>query len=116
MNTAQPIGVVRVVGHTDWTGTEKHNIGLGNRRAEAVRDELQLQLKDVLHRVLIEVDASPGKSKPIGDNRYGEGPGGQSPRRRVSRAADSSGRPWPQGKKIDWTLSRSRPRGNLGSV
>lgn len=101
LNTLQPIGVVRVVGHTDWTGTEKHNIGLGNRRAESVKDELQVQLRDVLHRVLIEVEASPGKSKPIGDNRTAKG---QAANRRVDVYVGPlipKAEPWT--KPYDWT-------------
>ena len=116
LNTAQPIGVVRVVGHTDWSGTEPHNKDLGNRRTEAVRDELRVQLGDVLKRVLIEVEASPGKSKPIGDNLYGEGPGGQSTRRRVCRAADSTGSPLAERQDLRLDGSGSGSRGNLGSV
>ena len=115
LNTAQAIGVIRVVGHTDATGTELHNRGLGNRRAEAVRDELRAQLRDVLSRVLIEVDESPGKSQPIGDNRTAKG---QAANRRVDvyiappiPRAD----PWPKGKTIDWTVTDPNPeKGKYG--
>ena len=68
-----PIGVIRIVGHTDGTGTEAHNIGLGNRRMEAVRKELHDQLGDLVRLVLVDVEESPGKSKPIGDNRTQKG-------------------------------------------
>ena len=108
LNTLQPIGVVRVVGHTDWTGSEKHNTGLGNRRAEAVKDELQLQLRDLLKRVLIEVEASPGKSDPIGDNRTAKG---QAANRRVDVYV---GPPFPKAepwtKPYDWTPPPPPPR------
>jgi outer membrane protein OmpA-like peptidoglycan-associated protein len=112
LDTAQPIGVVRLVGHGDSSGTGPHNIGLGNRRAEAVQAELYARLRDVLNRVLIEVDDSPGKSKPIGDNRTAKG---QAANRRVDvyigppipRAPD-----WPKGKTYDWTV-RDPDRGEI---
>lgn len=115
LDTAQAIGVIRVVGHTDASGTELHNRGLGNRRTEAVRDELRAQLRDVLSRVLIEVDESPGKSQPIGDNRTAKG---QAANRRVDvyvappiPRAD----PWPKGKTINWTVTDPNPeKGKYG--
>jgi outer membrane protein OmpA-like peptidoglycan-associated protein len=112
LNTAQPIGVVRVVGHTDSSGTERHNIGLGNRRTEAVRDELRVQLRDVLNRVLIEVEESPGESKPIGDNRTAKG---QAANRRVDvyvAPPIPPAPPWPKGKTYDWTV-RDPDRGGI---
>lgn len=71
--TMQPIGVIRLVGHTDSSGAEQHNIGLGNRRADAVRQELYAQLSGFLTRVAIQIDASPGKSQPAEDNRTAAG-------------------------------------------
>lgn len=112
LNTAQPIGVIRIVGHTDASGTELHNKGLGNRRTEAVRDELRDQLRDVLNRVLIEVEESPGKSRPIGDNRTVKG-------RAANRRVDiylappiPPAPPWPAGRKYDWTV-RDPDRGGI---
>ncbi|MCC7125153.1 MAG: OmpA family protein [Acidobacteria bacterium] len=67
--TMQPIGVVRLVGHTDASGTEQHNVGLGNRRAEAVKQELIVQLRPLLDRVLIDIAPSPGERQPRADNR-----------------------------------------------
>jgi len=73
----QPIGVIRLVGHTDNTGPEKYNINLGDRRAQAVKDELENILKeDMLKgriRIVIFVDPSPGVSAPTADNRTREG-------------------------------------------
>lgn len=112
LNTAQPIGVVRVVGHTDSSGTERHNIGLGNRRTEAVRDELRVLLRDVLNRVLIEAEESPGKSQPIGDNRTAKG---QAANRRVDvyvAPPIPPAPPWPKGKTYDWTV-RDPDRGDM---
>ena len=71
--TTTPIGIVRLVGHTDSTGTEAANVALGTRRAEAVRDELYKQLRGYLDRVLVQVDPSPGKSSPAADNRTAAG-------------------------------------------
>jgi hypothetical protein len=71
--TMRPIGVVRLVGHTDASGAEQHNVGLGNRRAEAVRQELYVQLRALLNKVAIDVGTSPGKSQPRADNRTAAG-------------------------------------------
>ena len=112
LNTANPIGVVRLVGHTDARGSEEINRKLGQQRADAVRDELRDQLRGVLHRVLIEVDESPGKSMPIGDNRTAKG---QAANRRVDVIVAPPippAPPWPQGKKYDWTV-RDPDRGGI---
>lgn len=71
--TTQPITTVRLVGHTDSTGEEKYNRGLGDRRAQTVKDELLSKLKGLTGRVLIVVEPSPGESKPIADNRTSDG-------------------------------------------
>lgn len=101
LNTAQAIGVIKIVGHTDASGTELHNIGLGNRRMEAVRTELHAQLGDLVKRILIDFEESPGKSKPIGDNRTATG---QAANRRVDVYVGPpipKAEPWP-GKRIKW--------------
>jgi len=41
--TANPVAKVRVEGHTDERGTREYNIGLGERRANAVKDALTAQ-------------------------------------------------------------------------
>jgi outer membrane protein OmpA-like peptidoglycan-associated protein len=38
--TRQPIRRVRIIGHTDKVGTDEYNVGLGQRRAEAVQRDL----------------------------------------------------------------------------
>lgn len=99
--TPNPIGVIRIVGHTDATGTEVHNIGLGNRRMEAVRAELHAQLGDLIRLVLVDIEESPGKSKPIGDNRTAKG---QAANRRVDVSVGPpipKAEPWT--KPYDWT-------------
>ena len=99
--TPNPIGVIRIVGHTDATGTEVHNIGLGNRRMEAVRAELHAQLGDLIRLVLVDIEESPGKSKPIGDNRTAKG---QAANRRVDVYVGPpipKAEPWT--KPYDWT-------------
>ena len=108
MNTAQAIAVIRIVGHTDASGAELHNIGLGNRRMEAVRTELHAQLGDLIRRVLIDVEESPGKSKPIGDNRTAKG---QAANRRVDVYVGPpipKAEPWT--KPYDWTPPPPPPR------
>lgn len=101
--TPNAIGVIRIVGHTDGTGTEVHNIGLGNRRMETVRAELHAQLGDLIRLVLVDIEESPGKSKPIGDNRTAKG-------REANRRVDvyvgppiPKAEPWVKEKKIKWT-------------
>jgi len=112
LDTAQPIGVVRLMGHTDASGNDGINRKLGQQRAEAVRDELHAQLRDVLNRVLIEVEESPGRSKPIGDNRTAKG---QAANRRVDvyvAPPIPPAPPWPKGKTYDWTV-RDPDRGGI---
>jgi len=112
LDSAQPIGVIKLIGHTDASGNDGINRKLGQQRAEAVQAELYTQLRDVLHRVLIEVEESPGRSKPIGDNRTAKG---QAANRRVDvyiappipRAPD-----WPKEKTYDWTV-RDPDRGGI---
>jgi hypothetical protein len=72
LTSAQPIGTIHLIGHTDSTGPESYNVGLGNSRAQAVADELA-KFKGIASRVAIVVDPSPGKSKPVADNRTKEG-------------------------------------------
>jgi outer membrane protein OmpA-like peptidoglycan-associated protein len=55
---------IQVVGHTDTTGTEKHNSGLGQQRADAVRTALADALKK--HGV------TTGQLDPIGTSSAGE--------------------------------------------
>jgi hypothetical protein len=73
----QPIGFIRLIGHTDNTGPEKYNVDLGDRRARAVKEELESILKeDILKgriRIAILVEPSPGPSAPTADNRTREG-------------------------------------------
>jgi outer membrane protein OmpA-like peptidoglycan-associated protein len=55
---------IQVVGHTDTTGTEKHNSGLGQQRADAVRSALAEALKK--HGVTAD------QLDPIGTRSAGE--------------------------------------------
>jgi hypothetical protein len=72
LTSAQPVKTIHLIGHTDNTGPESYNVGLGNRRAQAVADELA-KFKRIVSRVAIVVDPSPGKAKPVADNRTKEG-------------------------------------------
>jgi outer membrane protein OmpA-like peptidoglycan-associated protein len=73
----QPIGFIRLIGHTDNTGKEQYNVDLGDRRARAVKEALENILKeDILQkriRIAILLEPSPGITKPIADNRTKEG-------------------------------------------
>jgi OOP family OmpA-OmpF porin len=60
---------VSLVGHTDSTGTDDYNFGLGLRRAEAVRQELIRQGVGA-ERLTV---TSQGESAPISDNFTGTG-------------------------------------------
>jgi OmpA family len=71
--TDKPITTVRLVGHTDNIGDEKYNRGLGDRRAQGVKDELLKKLPGLARKVLILMEPSPGKSMPIADNRTSDG-------------------------------------------
>jgi hypothetical protein len=71
-NSTQPIEVIRLIGHTDNTGTEKYNVGLGDRRAQAVAAELA-KFKGLSSRVRMVVEPSPGETEPTADNRTREG-------------------------------------------
>jgi outer membrane protein OmpA-like peptidoglycan-associated protein len=55
---------IQVVGHTDTTGTEKHNTGLGQKRADAVRSALEEALK--------RQGVAPDQLDPIGTRSAGE--------------------------------------------
>jgi hypothetical protein len=74
-NSPQPIEMIRLIGHTDSTGTEKYNVGLGDRRANTVAAALQDKLKGLSGRTKIVVEASPGETDPTADNRTAEGQG-----------------------------------------
>jgi hypothetical protein len=65
----RPIRVVRLKGHTDSTGKERYNLGLGDRRARVIEALLKAALKARAGSVRIMIEASPGKSEPRTDNR-----------------------------------------------
>jgi outer membrane protein OmpA-like peptidoglycan-associated protein len=71
----RPIGHIRLIGHTDNTGTHNYNVDLGDRRAQAVKDALEKLLReDILQgHIAISVETSPGELKPVGDNRTSQG-------------------------------------------
>ncbi len=89
--TMQPIDVIRLVGHTDDSGSEKYNRGLGDRRAEAVAAEL-LKRYPRSGRVKVELLRSPGEQKPTADNRTTRG---RARNRRVEVFIVSGGQPIP---------------------
>jgi OOP family OmpA-OmpF porin len=61
---------VEIEGHTDSIGTELYNLGLGKRRAEAVKGYLVLRHQFDPQRMTA---LSYGESRPIADNRTEEG-------------------------------------------
>jgi outer membrane protein OmpA-like peptidoglycan-associated protein len=94
--TMQPIDVIRLVGHTDSTGSEKYNFGLGDRRAEAVAAEL-LKIYPRSGRVKIILEKSPGETQPTADNRTALG---QARNRRVEIFIGTLPAPEPPKKPI----------------
>jgi len=72
-NSTRPIEVIRLTGHTDSTGEEKYNVGLGDRRAQVVEAALKDKLKGLLARVKIVVKPSPGETQPTADDRTSDG-------------------------------------------
>jgi len=93
--TSQPVTAIRLIGHTDSTGTEKYNIGLGDRRAHAVEEALRKKLSG-LDRMKITVEPSPGESEPRADNGTREG---RAINRRVEAFVTITPRPTPSKKK-----------------
>jgi hypothetical protein len=75
LNSPQPIETIRLIGHTDSTGTEKYNVGLGDRRANTVAALLRDKLKALSGRIKIVVEPSPGETDPTADNGTAEGQG-----------------------------------------
>jgi hypothetical protein len=71
--SAQPVESIHLIGHTDSTGSETYNFGLGDRRANTVAAALRKQLKSFPGRVSIVVEKSPGEMEPVTDNSTGEG-------------------------------------------
>jgi hypothetical protein len=70
--TMQAIDLIRLVGHTDNSGEDKHNLGLGDRRAGAVANEL-LKFFPLNGKVKVVIDESQGERQPTADNRTAEG-------------------------------------------
>lgn len=68
---------IEIQGHTDSTGPERHNLKLGQERAEAVHHYLHLKHSLPLHRMAV---ISYGESVPAVDNSSREG---RSQNRRV---------------------------------
>jgi outer membrane protein OmpA-like peptidoglycan-associated protein len=67
--TLNPEVIMEVVGHTDRTGTEKYNLDLSQKRADAVAREL-LKRKIEPYRIKSK---GVGFSIPVGDNNSEEG-------------------------------------------
>ena len=108
----QAIGVIRLKGHTDATGPENFNRDLGNWRAEAVKREMLALLGPLINRVLVEIEPSPGKAQPQGEQRYRWR---AAPRTAASRSSSRVRfrlrQTWPggPGKTIKWPPDVSDP-------
>jgi outer membrane protein OmpA-like peptidoglycan-associated protein len=79
-------GAVRVEGHTDSIGSQAYNLGLSQRRAQAVRDALARLLSDRPTQFSVR---GFGASKPIAPNKNPDGsdnPKGRARNRRVTVA------------------------------
>ena len=61
---------LEIEGHTDSTGTENYNLGLGMRRAESARHYLNKKHGLPLHRMSV---TSYGETQPVTDNASKEG-------------------------------------------
>lgn len=90
--TMQPIDLIRLVGHTDSTGQEKFNAGLGEMRARAVEEALKVKLRGFMNRVAIVVEPSQGETAPTASNSTQEG---RARNRRVEIFITSGGIPPP---------------------
>jgi outer membrane protein OmpA-like peptidoglycan-associated protein len=77
-------GPVRVEGHTDSVGSQRYNLGLSQRRAQAVRDALAGLLTDRPTQYSVR---GFGASRPVAVNTNPDGtdnPAGRAKNRRVS--------------------------------
>jgi len=90
--TMEPIDLIRLVGHTDSTGEEKYNLGLGDRRAQAVGIEL-LKFFPRSGQVRVNVDESQGERQPVADNGTAAG---RARNRRVEVFIMANTRPLPE--------------------
>jgi outer membrane protein OmpA-like peptidoglycan-associated protein len=74
--SAQPIRTIRLVGHTDPTGSASYNLGLGERRAKEVQKNLIKAIDDLsssLSASITIVPQSLGETRAIASNRTQEG-------------------------------------------
>jgi outer membrane protein OmpA-like peptidoglycan-associated protein len=74
--SSQPVGTIRLVGHTDSVGSAAHNRQLGTLRAVAVRNELVRVIDRMgpgLSTRLAFVVASAGETFPVESNRSARG-------------------------------------------
>ncbi len=61
---------IEIAGHTDNTGSEDYNLGLGEKRARAVRDYMAMKGGIPLHAMSV---ISYGEGQPVADNATPEG-------------------------------------------
>jgi OOP family OmpA-OmpF porin len=89
---AEAVGPVTIVGHTDSLGTDEHNQGLSEARAESVRADLAGRLGPGF-----TLQASgKGETEPVAPNQNDDGtdnPDGRARNRRVEISYQKSGGP-----------------------
>lgn len=75
-NTSQPIRTVRLVGHTDSTGSEENNWTTGGRRAREVRQQLERELERTQSGISNHIrilTRSCGEFQPVESNSLRQG-------------------------------------------
>jgi glutamyl endopeptidase len=81
--SSRPVRAIVLVGHTDASGAAAYNVGLGQRRAQAVQAALRSAIERLspgLTRRIRFVVQSLGGQRPVADNRT---PAGRARNRRV---------------------------------
>jgi OOP family OmpA-OmpF porin len=68
--TQYPDVIIELEGHTDSTGTEEYNLGLSQRRVNAVRDVLVGQMRMQASRITVR---GFGESQPVAANTTAAG-------------------------------------------
>jgi outer membrane protein OmpA-like peptidoglycan-associated protein len=58
--TRQPVRRVRIIGHTDKVGDDQYNVGLGQRRAEAVQRDLRAAIERISPGLSARLDFTVG--------------------------------------------------------
>lgn len=74
--TSQPIGTIRLVGHTDPAGDAAYNLNLGKQRAAAVQNELIAAIDALQPGLSSQISIIPqtlGETRPVATNTTSDG-------------------------------------------